>query len=80
MHADEYDKAILEHKWAYRLSSETCNATTHNACNQRELPSFSPAAFLEHLVRFVVADDQVSPDDPAFFHALTSLVFSQFVL
>ena len=36
--------------------------------NQDVLP-FSPAVFLEHLVCFVVTDDQVSFDSLAFFHA-----------
>ncbi|KAF8488766.1 hypothetical protein F5888DRAFT_1569975, partial [Russula emetica] len=56
-HAEEYDKAVLEYKWTYKLSSEVGNASTH-AARASQLPSFSPEAFLEHLVRFVVADDQ----------------------
>ncbi|KAF8490064.1 hypothetical protein F5888DRAFT_1593610, partial [Russula emetica] len=60
IHAEEYDGAVLQHKWSYKLSSELGNPSTHDARNKRdpELPSFSPEAFLEHLVRFVVADDQ----------------------
>jgi hypothetical protein len=75
IHAEEYDGAVLQHKWSYKLSSELGDPSTHDARNKRdpELPSFSPEAFLEHLVRFVVADDQVSPDDLACFHTLTSL-------
>jgi hypothetical protein len=75
VHAEEYDKAVVQHKWAYKLSTESRDASTQNPRNQRgqEVPSFSPAAFLEHLVRFVVADDQVSPDDLVFFHSLTNL-------
>ena len=82
IHAEEYDKAVLHHKWTYKLSSESRDPSTHDARNKRdrELPQFSPVAFLEHLVRFVVADDQVSPNDPAFIHTPSSLLFSQFVL
>ncbi|KAF8491980.1 hypothetical protein F5888DRAFT_1806971 [Russula emetica] len=60
IHAEEYDGAVLQHKWSYKLSSELGDPSTHDARNKRdpELPSFSPEAFLEHLVRFVVADDQ----------------------
>ena len=72
-HAEEYDEAVVHYKWPYKLSTES-DAPTENARNQRgqEVPSFSPAAFLEHLVRFIVADDQVSPDDLVFFHTLTN--------
>jgi hypothetical protein len=86
VHSDEYDKVVLLNKWTYKLSTQTRDASTqsgdastHNAHNKRDrqLPSFSPASFLEHLVRFIVADDQVSPDD-VFFHALT--IFSRFAL
>ena len=78
IHAEEYDKAVTENKWTYKLSthqSQTGDASTHSARNNRdhELPSFSPAVFLELLVRFVVADDQVSPDNLPFFHTLTRL-------
>ena len=74
-HGEEYDKVILQHKWGYKLSTESHSASTQNACNQgdRNVPSFSLVAFLEHLVHFVVADDQVSPDNLIFFHTLTSL-------
>ena len=72
VHAEEYDKAVVQHKWAYKLSTQSHDASTQNARNQRgrEVPSFSPPVFLEHLVRFIVADDQVSPDDLVFFHTL----------
>ncbi|KAF8488284.1 hypothetical protein F5888DRAFT_1809817 [Russula emetica] len=30
-HAEEYDKAVLEYKWTYKLSSEVGNASTHAA-------------------------------------------------
>lgn len=75
VHAEEYDKAIIQHKWAYKLSTESRNVSTQNTRNQRdrEVPLFSPVVFLEHLARFVVADDQVSPDDLVFFHTLTNL-------
>ena len=75
VHAEEYNKAVVQHKWAYKLSTKSCNISTqiaHNQCG-REVPLFSPAVFLEHLAHFVVADDQVSPDGLMFFHTLTNL-------
>ena len=39
----------------------------------REVPPFSHGVFADHLVRFIVADDQVSRDNLAFFHILTGL-------
>ena len=50
VHRDEYDKVVLQHK-----SSELHNASTHNAHNRRELPSFS--LVVEHPIHLVVADD-----------------------
>ena len=51
------------------------DASTDNLRNKRgrDIPSFSPLVFLDHLVRFIVADDQVSSDDLAFVLTLTSL-------
>src|SRR5216684_1966288 len=75
VHTEEYDKAVVQHKWAYKLSTESRNISTQIAHNQRsqEVPLFSPMVFLEHLARFIVADDQVSPDGLVFFHTLTNL-------
>jgi hypothetical protein len=71
VHPDEYDKAVKDHKWTFRLSTETREPSTQDPRNvrNREVPPFSPAAFLEHLVRFIVADDQVSLDYLSFFQA-----------
>src|SRR5260370_17094756 len=75
VHGEEYDKAVVPHKWAYKVSTESHNVSTqiaHNQCGW-EVLLFSPVVFLEHLARFVVADDQVSPDGLVFFHTLTNL-------
>jgi hypothetical protein len=71
-HAEEYDRTVLGHQWKYKLSTQSSNAASGNV-RDRSLPQFSPVAFLEHLVRFIVADDQVSPNNLVFFHALTCL-------
>ena len=39
----------------------------------QSLPQFSPAAFMDYLVSFIVADDQVDPKNSAFFLMLTYL-------
>lgn len=74
-HSEAYDKAILHNKWKYRLSTDSSHSSTRNPPDQqrRGVPSFSEEAFLEHLVHFIVADDQASPDDLVFFHPLTNL-------
>ena len=56
MHAKEYDRAVLQHKWTYKLSTEL-DTPAHNA--RLGTPIISPAAILEDLV---VAGDQVSPN------------------
>jgi hypothetical protein len=76
VHGKEYDEAISRYNWPYLLSTQTRDASTQNDRNQRDpdVPSFSPAVFLEHLVRFIVADDQVSPNGLVFFHTHKSSV------
>lgn len=74
VHPGEYDDAVLQHNWQYKLTSQLSDAS-NNARNQRDqkIPSFSPVSFLEHLVRFIVADDQVSSDDLVSSHTLKGL-------
>jgi hypothetical protein len=60
-HSDIYDKTVQEKNWPYRLSTETPGAkATVGELRKRVLPRFSPESFIEYLVRFIVADDQVS--------------------
>jgi len=73
-HGEAYDKAVVQYKWKYKLSTDSCLPPTQDPRDERRgVPSFSEEAFLEHLVRFIVADDQASPDDLMFFYTLTSL-------
>lgn len=62
IHPEDYDQAVVENKWAYPLSTQTNVASAHKDRTLRDpnLPPFSPSSFMEHLVRFIVADDQVS--------------------
>ena len=74
-HDKVYDQMVIERNWPYKLSTEVKNVSKKDAGNVRDhgLPRFSSEAFLEYLVRFIVADDQVSPINLAFFLALTCL-------
>lgn len=60
-HAAEYDKAIVENGWNYRLSDEVKSGKSNAVeTRKRTLPPFTQASFIDYIVRFVVADDQVS--------------------
>lgn len=72
MHPEEYDRAITEEKWNYKLSTQTDDTAAHRNMRKfrnQDVPSFSPATFMDHLVRFVATDDQVGFDSLASFHA-----------
>src|SRR6267154_874774 len=56
MHTEKYDRAVLQHKWTYKLSTKL-DTPTHNA--RLGAPIISPVAILEDLI---VAGDQVSPN------------------
>ena len=80
-HPEEYDRAVVEYKWNYKLTTQSDDASAHKDARKlrnQGIPSFSPRTFLDHLVRFIVADDQVGLNDHVFFHILLHL-FSQFV-
>jgi hypothetical protein len=72
-HAELYDKMVLASGWTCKLSTEANEDSRDNARTVRDqtLPKFSPAAFLERLVCFIAADDQVSPNNLKFFYMLT---------
>ena len=49
-----------EHGWLNRrMQSELVSAHEAHSVHNLALPSFSLAVFLDHLVQFIVADDQV---------------------
>ena len=58
-HPQEYDKAIVDNKWDFPLSSVNVASNHGSNTTAQPVPLFSAKAFLEHLVRFIVADDQV---------------------
>ena len=60
-HPDIYDKTVQEKNWPYHLSTEASGTrATVSELRKRVLPWFTPESFIEYLVRFIVADDQVS--------------------
>ena len=65
---------IEDNKWDYKPSTMTNDASPHGSnAITRSVPPFSEDAFLEYLVRFIVADDQVRFTNLVFLHALTHL-------
>ncbi|KAH8988654.1 hypothetical protein EDB86DRAFT_3081471 [Lactarius hatsudake] len=60
-HHKDYDTAVVKYNWKYKLLTQSDGVSLykdgHNIYNQA-IPLFSPASFLEHLVRFVVVGDQ----------------------
>jgi len=61
-HSAIYDKAVVENNWHYPLSTDApapgSKTTDHRL--QKRLPPFTHDSFIHYLVRFIVADDQVS--------------------
>jgi hypothetical protein len=74
-HAAEYDQAVINNNWSYKLLADCGDDSTHkNACNScdHRVLRYSSANFLDNLVYFVVADDQVSLSDIVSIHTLMS--------
>jgi len=73
-HTEDYNRVVQKNQWKYKLSTQLNDAASHknagDVCDWA-LPQFSPSVFLEHLVHFIAADDQVSLNNLVFFHALT---------
>src|SRR6266576_4211908 len=69
-----YNKVVFKHKWTYKLLTKLHDPSTQDACNTHDcdIPSFSSAVFLKHLVRFDVIDDQVSLYNLTFFQTFMS--------
>ena len=60
-HAAAYNKAIVENNWNYHLSSvvKSGKSNTVEAC-KHSLPPFTQGSFIDYIIRFVVANNQVS--------------------
>jgi len=61
-HPEEYNKVIEDFDWPYKPSMHAEDASIHNAnVTVQPVPPYSPQAFLDYLVHFIVSDDQVYP-------------------
>jgi hypothetical protein len=73
-HPKDYDDTVMQNGWTYPLSTQTKHSSAgdnpHDV-DTRVLPQFSLEAFMDSLIHFVVADDQVSCSDFYSYHALT---------
>jgi hypothetical protein len=59
-HAQEYNQTVRANGWKHWLSTKGMHSpASHEVCRQG-LPRFSQEIFIEYLVCFIVADDQVS--------------------
>jgi hypothetical protein len=66
LHPSEYDAACEAYGWRNRRLEVSDGATLTNDL-RRNVPPFSPTVFMEYLVRFIVADDQVRFTDRSLF-------------
>ena len=60
LHGAVYDAAILKHGWKVKLSTSQGDVGPKGDTRDKDVLRFSQETFVEHLVRFIVADDQVS--------------------
>ena len=58
-HTAAYDRTIVEKNWNYHLSSDVKSSKSVEA-SKRSLPPFTQTSFIDYIIRFVIADDQVS--------------------
>ena len=71
-----YDNAIIDNGWSYKLSihsDDVAHNNTYNDVTNWLVAPFSPKAFLNNLICFIIADDQVYLNDFMFFYTLTPL-------
>jgi hypothetical protein len=71
-HSAVYDQTVQEKQWPFRLSNEKRGAKTAGL-PKRVVPRFTLDLFIEYLVRFIVANDQVRslPLSLSLTHVLT---------
>ena len=63
LHPIIYDQTVLKNNWPYKLSTDIKKSSSRkNTSNKHDqsLPRFSQEVFLDQLISFIVADDQVS--------------------
>jgi hypothetical protein len=71
-HMAIYDKTFQKKKWPYHLSTKQHHTkTTVGELCKHALPSFTVESFIDYLVRFIVANSQVSNLFRSVIHMLT---------
>ncbi len=56
-----YDRAIVENSWNYCLSSNVKSGKSSIAeAHKHSLPLFTQALFIDYIIHFIIADDQVT--------------------
>ena len=66
-HEDRYQKALVKYKWAMSKSLDEQNELgVQKNSPGHQVPDFTPNIFIQYLVCWIVADDQVSVVLPCF--------------
>jgi hypothetical protein len=59
-HTADYDKAIMENHWNYHPSTDVKSGKSDSEAQNHSLLLFTQASFLDYIICFIIADDQVS--------------------
>jgi len=59
-HEALYRDAAKTHKWKHKFLDAQARPVNQEGSSERALPEYSYDVFIQFLVRFIVADDQVS--------------------
>jgi hypothetical protein len=59
--------AAKKHNWTLSKSLDGQDKPAQGGSPHRQLPEYSNDVFIQYLIRFIVADDQVSPALPDFY-------------
>jgi hypothetical protein len=70
-HGKTYDEAVIANGWPYALSTDQSQPPPRSG--REGIPSYSLTVFIDHLVRFIIADDQVSRKCSCALFTLTHL-------
>ena len=66
-HLAAYTDAAKKHNWTLSRSLDGQDKPTQGGLPHCQLPEYSNDVFIQYLIRFIVADDQVSPALPDFY-------------
>ena len=79
-HPDEYDKAAVERGWTNKQEQQMEDVSIQTHAARQDVLPYSQEAFMEYLVRFIVADDQVTATVLHLHSSLKLYLSSRFVL